>query len=117
MMTMNTIDKSTEDIDDALFGRIASVEFPPRIEDLATLLDAKKLDSVVSEKIRQLYPAILEVYRLATAILQVLTHPLIFTFYYLTHIRPVLCNYLLSFKPQELSKIDNMVDQLFGASN
>jgi hypothetical protein len=117
MMTMNTIDKSTEDIDDALFGRIASVEFPPRIEDLATLLDAKKLDSVVSEKIRQLYPAILEVYPLGHGYFAGFNSSTDFTFYYLTHIRPVLCNYLLSFKPQELSKIDNMVDQLFGASN
>jgi hypothetical protein len=114
---MNTIDKSTEDIDDALFGRIASVEFPPRIEDLATLLDAKKLDSVVSEKIRQLYPAILEVYPLGHGYFAGFNSSTDFTFYYLTHIRPVLCNYLLSFKPQELSKIDNMVDQLFGASN
>ena len=30
LMTMNNLDKSTEDLDDALFGRIAAVEFPPR---------------------------------------------------------------------------------------
>jgi hypothetical protein len=38
LMTMNTVDKSTEDVDDALLGRVAAVEFPPRPEDLNQML-------------------------------------------------------------------------------
>jgi 5-methylcytosine-specific restriction protein B len=117
IMTMNTVDKSTEDIDDALFGRITSVEFPARIEDLSNLLDAKKIDPIISDKIRQLYPAILEVYPLGHGYFASYNPSIDFILYYLTQIRPVLYNYLFSYKPQELSRIDNMVDQLFGATN
>ncbi|MFX7973046.1 AAA family ATPase, partial [Acinetobacter baumannii] len=31
VFTMNTLDNSTEEVDDALLGRVASVEFPPRV--------------------------------------------------------------------------------------
>lgn len=35
LCTMNTLDRSTEEIDDALFGRMAAVEFPPTSRESA----------------------------------------------------------------------------------
>ena len=41
IFTMNTLDTSTEEMDDALLGRMAGIEFPPRVEDLKSLLVEK----------------------------------------------------------------------------
>jgi len=92
---MNTIDKSTEDIDDALFVRIASVEFP-RGSKIWLPPRCKEARFVVSEKIRQLYPAILEVYPLGHGYFAGLTHPLIY-FLLFDPYPASLVQYLLSF--------------------
>src|SRR5258708_30748867 len=43
LMTINTLDKSTADIDDAMFGRFPPLDFPPRIEGLGVITSARGL--------------------------------------------------------------------------
>jgi hypothetical protein len=53
--TMNTLDKSTEDLDDALLGRFAGVEYPSRVEDLIDLLNANSIPEETREKLSGLF--------------------------------------------------------------
>src|SRR5215212_5412233 len=39
--TMNPLDRSTENVDDALFARMDAVEFPPRVEGLIEMLEER----------------------------------------------------------------------------
>ena len=64
LMTMNTIDKSTEDLDDALLGRVAAVEFPPRPEDLNEMLTNNGVPELVREQLGLLFAEVLKVYPL-----------------------------------------------------
>jgi hypothetical protein len=117
LMTMNTVDKSTEDIDDALLGRIAAVEFPPRPEDLNQMLTANGVPPTVRERLGELFAEILRVYPLGHGYFadlkgnvdnaQVIR-------YYKTRVRPVLANFFGELKRQELAKVDNLVDEMFG---
>lgn len=111
LMTMNTIDKSTEEVDDALIGRCFCIEFPPRVEDLSSLLQAKGVGTETLEKLCRIFSAIQTVYPLGHGYFsQYQSNPRL---YYLTKIRPVLLNHLQHFKPLELINIDNLVDELF----
>lgn len=115
VMTMNTVDKSTEDVDDALIGRFSCVEFPPRVEDLAKMLDAKSIGGEVRDKVCQLFGKIQGVYPLGHgyfARFESSTDPLHF---YKTKIRPVLANHLEGHNDTALSMIDNLVDEVFCA--
>ncbi len=119
LMTMNTIDKSTEDIDDALLGRVAAVEFPARPEDLSQMLTANGLASKARDSLGQLFTEILNVYPLGHgyfANLKGTADSKQIVRYYKTRIRPVLFNFLGELKRQELAKIDNLVDEMFGKS-
>lgn len=114
IMTMNTIDRSTEDVDDALLGRFSAVEFLPRVEDLTAMLNSQGISEEIARKIRELYAVIIEVYPLGHGYFAQLregTDPLI---YYITKIRPVLSNHLEGYRPSDLAQIDNMADSLFG---
>lgn len=115
-LTMNTVDKSTEDVDDALLGRVAAVEFPPRPEDLSALLAAKALDAGVNDHIAQLYAAILEHYPLGHGYFAALpmeaTNELVIG-HYKTRIRPVLQSFFGELRADDLASIDNIVDTLF----
>ena len=62
--TMNTIDKSTEDVDDAVFGRFAALEFPPRVEALIGMLEQAHVDEAVRHTFATLFVAIQESYPL-----------------------------------------------------
>ena len=117
LMTMNTVDKSTEELDDALFGRVAAVEFPPRPEDLNQMLTANGVPTGIREPVGQLFAEILRVYPLGHGYFadlkgnidnkQVIQ-------YYKTRVRPVLANFFGELKRQELAKVDNLVDDIFG---
>src|SRR5262249_2439570 len=117
LMTMNTVDKSTEEVDDALLGRIAAVEFPPRPEDLNQMLTTNGVPPTVRERLGQLFAEILRVYPLGHGYFadlngnvdnsQVIR-------YYKTRVRPVLINFFGELKRQELAKVDNLVDEMFG---
>jgi 5-methylcytosine-specific restriction protein B len=116
-LTMNTVDKSTEDVDDALIGRVAAVEFPPRAEDLNSMLSANGVPAPLREKLSELFGEILAIYPIGHGYFadlrgevtesQIISH-------YKTRIRPVLFNFLGEFKQHDLAKIDNIVDDLFG---
>lgn len=111
--TMNTIDASTEDIDDALIGRMASVNFPPRIEDLNSILLSAGIDEGAREKIKNVFNSIQSVYPLGHGYFANIKPAISFTKYYLSRIRPVLCNHFEAFKPEIVAQIDNVVDSLF----
>ncbi len=111
--TMNTLDRSTEDIDDALFGRMAAIEFPPRVEDLHTILEGNGVSSETSEKVRDLFVTIQRYYPLGHAYFagfQNNTAPIEF---YVTRIRPVLQKHLQNYRDDDLQVIDEKVNQLF----
>lgn len=118
-MTMNTIDKSTEDIDDALLGRIAAVEFPPRPENLSQMLTSNGVPEAVQEKITQLFAEILNIYPLGHGYFAGLSGAIDNNHvirYYKARVRPVLFNFLGELKQQELARIDNLVDELFSGT-
>ncbi len=116
-MTMNTGDKTTEDVDDALMGRLAAVHFLPRPEDLNSMLSANDVPAIFRQKLSQLFAEILAVYPLGHGYFadlrgvvtesQVIRH-------YKAHVRPVLLNFLGELKQHDLNKIDNIVDEMFG---
>lgn len=117
IMTMNTIDKSTEEVDDALMGRVAAVELPPRAEDLSEMLAQKHIPSEVRQKLAELFSGILAIYPLGHGYFaglngelsddQIIQH-------YKARVRPVLANHLGELKAADLANIDNLVDELFG---
>jgi len=119
LFTMNTIDKSTEEIDDALLGRISAVEFPPRAEYLNEMMTNNRIPENFREKISQLYAEIQGIYPLGHGYFAELSAPIDnqkVIRYYKARIRPVLMNFLGELKIQELSKVDNIVDEMFGMS-
>ena len=117
ILTMNTIDKSTEDVDDALMGRMAAVEFLPQPPALLDMLAENNVPDDLHRPLSQLYAGILQTYPLGHGYFAGLDHNTDATAVircYKTRVRPVLWNYLGVLKKQELEKIDNVVDELFG---
>lgn len=116
IMTMNNIDKSTEEVDDALIGRLAAIEFMPSSESLIEMLNSSGVNSETCEKICQLFTEILNIYPLGHGYFSGLkgqpTNQYIIR-YYKTRIRTVLVNYLGELQRQEIEKIDNLVDEMF----
>jgi hypothetical protein len=111
---MNTLDRSTEEIDDALLGRMDALEFAPRVEDLHSLLLDKGVAEDIATKIRELFALILQFYPLGHGYFAPFkpdTDPIHF---YVTRLRPVLQKHLQNYRDQELATIDEKVDQLFG---
>ncbi len=111
--TMNTIDTSTEDVDDALIGRMSSVFFPPRIEDLNSILTKSGISGEKKENILTVFNTILASYPLGHGYFAGIKDEIPFTKYYLHRIRPVLSNHFEAFKPELISQIDNTIDTLF----
>jgi len=114
LMTMNTIDRSTEDIDDALLGRFAAIEFSPRVEDLTVMLRNLEIPEEKARKIRALYAEILDVYPLGHGYFSQVKETTDLITYYITKIRPVLVNHLAGLRSNDLSQVDNLVNTLFG---
>src|SRR5699024_3135296 len=85
--TMNTIDASTEDVDDALIGRVSSVYCPPRVEDLNDILIKNNIDSVISEKVKELFNMIQTHYPLGHGYFVGYKSNMDFKKYYLSRIR------------------------------
>lgn len=115
VMTMNTIDKSTEEIDDALLGRFVSIEYPPRVEDLSSMLAANGVSSPTAEKLCRVFSEIQAIYPLGHGYFagyKASTDPLL---YYRTRIRPVLFNHLNGHNDDALGMIDNLMDEVFVA--
>ncbi len=117
IFTMNTIDKSTEDIDDALMGRMAAIEFPPNASSLLEMLGANGVPANLHGLLAELYADILQTYELGHGYFAGLgpdeNHSSVLR-YYKTRIRPVLHNFLGDLRQPDLDRIDNVVDSLFG---
>ncbi|MEK4459661.1 AAA family ATPase [Paenibacillus sp. FSL R10-2748] len=111
--TMNTLDESTEDVDDALLGRMACIEFPPRLEDLADLLAQREIEKEVSNKIKDFYNIVLEYYPLGHGYFAGLTKESNFISYYVSRVRPTLQNHFQSARSEIVDQIDNAVDGVF----
>lgn len=117
IMTMNTVDKSTEDVDDALIGRLAAIEFPPRSEDLVQMLNDNDVPEETIQKIAEVYVEILNGYPLGHGFFHGVKgaiKDINFISYYKSRIRPVLINHFGELQSAEIDKIDNIVDQKFG---
>lgn len=117
ILTMNNVDKSTEEIDDALLGRIAAIEFGPRPESLIEMLTASGVAESLRSELSQLYSDILETYPLGHGYFAGIkpdaeAHAVIE--HYKTRVRPVLVKHLGALKREEIQRIDNVVDDLFG---
>jgi 5-methylcytosine-specific restriction endonuclease McrBC GTP-binding regulatory subunit McrB len=117
LMTMNTVDKSTEEVDDALLGRIAAVEFPPSTPALIAMLEANGVPAPDRAKLAEVHAGILAVYPLGQgyfADLAASPSPLDILRYYKTRIRPVLFASLGELRAQELVGIDNLLNDAYG---
>lgn len=112
LFTANTIDKSTQELDDALFGRIRVVEFPPRVEDLAELLSTNGFTEAASLRLRTFFQRVQEFYPLGHGYFADLKANDDAGLYYLTAIRPVLSNHFSAFEPESLAQIDSLFDEI-----
>lgn len=112
LFTANTIDKSTQELDDALFGRIRVVEFPPRVEDLAELLASKGFGENASLALRTFFQRVQEFYPLGHGYFADLEPDADPGLFYLTAIRPVLSNHFSAFEPETLAQIDSLFDEI-----
>lgn len=111
--TMNTLDRSTEEVDDALFGRMAAVEFPPRVEDLQNILETNSISPEVAQKLRELFSTIQRSYPLGHGYFAGYKQNTLPVEYYMTRIRPVLQKHLQNYRDDELKSIDEKVNLLF----
>lgn len=112
--TMNTLDRSTEELDDALLGRLDAVEFLPRVEYLQEMLTNSGFQEENAQKVRQLFAFILQYYPLGHGYFADLRPNHNFLSFYLSKIRPVLQKHMKDYRDQELATIDEKVDDLFG---
>lgn len=110
--TMNTLDKSTEEIDDALLGRMAAVEFPPRVEDLHSILEGNGVAELHRDIIAEFFAGVREKYALGHAFFKDVVPGTSMQTYYLTRIRPVIQKHF-SYRQSELQDIDLLADKLF----
>lgn len=113
IFTMNNVDTSTEDIDDALIGRMSSISFPPRIEALDAILINNSVENETKEKIKEVFNVIQTMYPLGHGYFANYKNSVDFKLFYLTKIRPVLSNHFEAFRPENVAQIDNLVDELF----
>ena len=113
IFTMNNVDASTEDIDDALIGRLSSINFPPRIESLDFILTNNGVESKTKEKIKEVFNVIQTMYPLGHGYFANYKDTIDFKLFYLMKIRPVLSNHFEAFRPENVAQIDNLVDELF----
>lgn len=114
IFTMNDVDKSTEDIDDALLGRCAVIGFRPRVEALIDMLEDKGIDAGLSSDIRRFFKRVTEEYPLGQGYFAALPdHADVkaVTDYYVTRIRPVLESHFSS-EPAVLSGLDKSFDEI-----
>jgi len=117
LMTMNTVDKSTEEVDDAFWGRVAAVEFPPRAEDLNEMLLTNGVPEATRRKLGELFAEIQRIYPLGHGYFAGLVGSpdnADIIRYYKARIRPVLANHLGVLRSEDLTKIDNIVTEFFG---
>jgi hypothetical protein len=112
LFTMNTIDKSTQDIDDALFGRLRAVEFTPRVEDLTEILTTNGITDPIKSGLLKFFNGVQRYYPLGHGYFSELHKNTDLVSFYLSAIRPVIANHFAAFEPETLEKIDNLFDEV-----
>lgn len=116
-MTMNNVDKSTEDLDDALLGRVHAVEVPPSSAMLSEILSARGLTADLISKTTDLFVRIQEHYQLGHGYFAEIrsgASAAELVSYYRTKIRPVLSNHLGALQAADLADIDAAAGALIG---
>lgn len=109
--TMNNVDKSTEDLDDALFGRLRSVEFRPRVEDLTSMLSDAGVEEPGKSGLLRFFIGVQRYYPLGHGYFAGITPATDLTLFYLSAVRPVLANHFASYQPETIEKIDSLFDE------
>lgn len=112
--TMNTLDKSTEQIDDAFIGRVTAIEFPPRAEALTSMLELTGVKNEEVNKLRELFVCILQYYPLGHGYFSGIDASTNIIDYYRIRVRPVLQYHFEGYRDAELKNIDTRVDELWG---
>jgi hypothetical protein len=113
VLTANTLDKSTEDLDDALLGRIHAVYCPPSSESLLSILESKRISVEKRELVVEIFNQIQEFYPLGHGYFADVDEDASSSsikFLYKTRIRPVVDNFLGDQRASDLSTIDQAVD-------
>jgi hypothetical protein len=111
LFTMNNVDKSTEELDDALFGRLRSVDFPPRVEDLNEMLTSLGMAEPAKAGLLAFFAGVQRYYPLGHGYFAGLTPASDLTLFYLSAIRPVLANRFASYEPETVEKVDSLFDE------
>lgn len=117
VLTMNTVDRSTEELDDALLGRVAAVRCPPDPLAARSLLRDNGVPSGLVDPIVGLFVEINEHYELGHGYLSGLHGPLSpsdVLDYYRTRIRPVLEKFLGDLEDDTLRTLDQRAHDLLG---
>lgn len=109
--TMNNVDKSTEDLDDALFGRLRSVEFRPRVEDLTAMLTEAGVEDPHRSGLLRFFIGVQRYYPLGHGYFAGITPATDLTLFYLSAVRPVLANHFATYQPETIEKIDSLFDE------
>ncbi|KRF35506.1 hypothetical protein ASG96_18960 [Terrabacter sp. Soil810] len=111
--TINNVDKSTEDLDDALFGRLRAIDFPPRIEALTGILTAGGINTSTQLGLGLLtfFQRLQAHYPLGHGYFAGLTASSDMPLYYMTAIRPLLANHFAAYQPTTLNEIDTLFDE------
>jgi 5-methylcytosine-specific restriction enzyme B len=110
--TLNTLDTSTEEIDDALLGRVASVEFPPRVEDLRAMLASKQFPEARIDAISEFFAGVLDKYPLGHGYFAPVIPAMNLLRFYQAYIRPVLQKHFRH-DTATLAGIDLLADEFF----
>jgi hypothetical protein len=111
--TMNTLDRSTEEVDDALLGRLFAVEFPPRVEVLHDILLKNNITSDIAQNIRELFSFISIYYPIGHGHFSSFTDKFEFIDYYKSKIRPLLSKHFENYRDSDLKAIDEKTNELF----
>lgn len=109
VLTANNLDKSTEDLDDALLGRLCAIECPPDSRALTEMLIERGLDDDRVQSIVDVFVAIQEIYPLGHgyfASVNSNSSGKDIREIYKTRIRPVIFNFLGPAAAVSLNSID-----------
>lgn len=113
VLTANNLDKSTEDLDDALLGRLCAIECPPDSRALAEMLIEGGLNDEKTQSIVDVFVAIQEIYPLGHGYFASVDSNSTgkdIREIYKTRIRPVIFNFLGPAAAVSLNSIDVLVD-------
>lgn len=116
LMTMNDQDRSTEEVDDALLGRVAAVECRPSRADLLCMLQAAGVGSSTTDHLLELFDFILDVYPLGHGYFVGLrgdVSDVEVVRYFNYRIRPVLQKFLGQRNHDSLVSVEQKVIELF----